>query len=119
MFTKNFRLTGNSKGKQDNMSRRFVSIWFRYLATDWFTLQQPQLRNSALVLRTPSHGRMVVAAADSIAENQGVHRGMVLADARVIIPGLQVLDDIPGLVDKLLKRIAEWCIRFTPFAAID
>ena len=101
------------------MAKRFVSIWFRYLVTDWFTLRQPQLGNTAFVLRASSHGRMVVTAANAIAEAQGVHSGMVLADARAIIPGLQVLDDKPELIDKLLKCIAEWCIRFTPFAAID
>jgi protein ImuB len=101
------------------MARRFVSIWFRYLITDWFTLRQPQLANSAFVLRTSSHGRMVVTAANALAEKQGIHRGMVLADARAIIPDLQVLDDKPELMERLLKGIAEWCIRFTPFAAID
>lgn len=62
---------------------------------------------------------MVVTAANALAESQGIHSGMVLADARAILPGLQVLDDKPELINRLLKRIAEWCIRFTPFAAID
>jgi protein ImuB len=101
------------------MERRFVSIWFRYLSTDWFTLRKPQLGNKAFVLRTPSHGRMVVTAANALAEAQGIYAGMVLADARAILPDLEVLDDITDLVTKLLKRIAEWCIRFTPIAAID
>ena len=101
------------------MAKRFVSIWFLNLATDWFTLRQPQLGNTAFVLSAPSHGRMVVTAANALAETQGIYRGMGLADARAIIPGLQVLDDKPDLSDKLLKRIAEWCIRFTPLAAID
>lgn len=101
------------------MAKRFVSIWFPNLATDWFTLRQPQLGNTAFVLSAPSLGRMVVTAANALAETQGIYRGMGLADARAIIPGLQVLDDKPDLSDKLLKRIAEWCIRFTPLAAID
>lgn len=101
------------------MEKRFVSIWFRYMATDGFTLRQPQLRNTPFVLSAPSHGRMIVTAANALAEAQGVYIGIVLADARAIIPGLQVLDDKPGLTDHLLKRIAEWCIRFTPIAAID
>ena len=101
------------------MAKRFVSIWFRYLATDWFALRKPELTNTAFVLSAPSHGRMIVTAANPLAETKGVYSGMVVADARAIIPGLQVLDDKPGLTEKLLKRIAEWCIRFTPFAAID
>jgi protein ImuB len=119
MFPSWLQLSGKRKEKQDNMARRFVSIWFRYLVTDWFALRQPEFANTAFVIRAPSHGRMVVTAANALAEAQGIHPGMVLADARAIIPALQVLDDKPELVDKLLKRIAEWCIRFTPFAAID
>lgn len=101
------------------MARRFVLVWFRYLLTDWFTLHQPQLANTAFVVKAPSHGRMVVTAANALAETEGIYSGMVLADARAIIPGLQVLDDKAELPERLLRRIAEWCIRFTPFAAID
>jgi protein ImuB len=101
------------------MAKRFVSIWFRYLATDWFALRQPQLCNTAFVLSAPSRGRIIITGSNAIAEAQGVYKDMALADARAIIPDLQVLDDKPDLADKLLKRIAEWCIRFTPIAAID
>lgn len=101
------------------MAKRFVSVWFRHLVTDWFTLRQPALREVPFVVSAPSHGRMVIVAANALAEQQGIHTGMVVADARVIIPSLQILDDKPGLTDKLLQRIAEWCIRFTPIVAVD
>ena len=57
---------------------------------------------------------MVVTAANAQAQTQGVDTGMAVADARAIIPFLQVLDDKPELPGKLLKGIAEWCIRYTP-----
>ncbi len=101
------------------MQKRFVSIWFRYLATDWFTHRQPSYKNLPLVLRTSSHGRMVITAANAIAVSQGISTGMVLADARALVQGLQVEDDQPDLRERLLKRIAEWCIRFTPVASVD
>src|SRR5262245_6101052 len=101
------------------MEKRFVSVWFRYLHTDWFSLRQPHLHNLPFVLCTPTHGRMVVTASNSIAEANGITNGTVLADARAIIPTLQVLDDIPDLATRLLKRIGEWCIRFTPTVAVD
>jgi protein ImuB len=99
------------------MAKRFVSIWFSHLTTDWFALHQTQLRNRAFVLSSPSHGRMLITSANEIAQSQGVYSGMALADARALVPGLHFLDDKPGLPDKLLNRLAEWCIRFTPFAA--
>lgn len=101
------------------MARRFISIWFRHLNTDWFSLGQPHLRNLPFVLRTPSHGRMIITAANSNARMKGVHEGMVLADARAFVPDLEVMDNKPDLSDKLLKRLAEWCIRFTPIVGVD
>jgi protein ImuB len=101
------------------MGRRFISIWFRHLTTDWFSLHQPDLRNLPFVLRASSHGRMVITAANAAAERRGISTGMVLADARAFIPDLEVLDDKADLAGKLLKRLAEWCIRFTPFVAVD
>lgn len=101
------------------MEKRFVSVWFRHLNTDWFSLRQPRLKESPFVLRTPSHGRMVITSVNAAAEEAGIFKGMVLADARAIIPNLEVQDDKPELPVKLLNRLAEWCIRFSPVVAID
>jgi protein ImuB len=101
------------------MSKRFVSIFFRHLTTDWFALRQPALRNTAFVISAASHGRMMIVSANAIAQSKEIYSGMVLADARAIVPSLHVLDDKPGLSDKLLNRLAEWCIRFTPFVSVD
>jgi protein ImuB len=107
------------KRKLDEMVKRYVSIWFRHLNTDRFTLRQPHLKNLPFVLRTSSHGGMVITAANAVAEKKGICRGMVLADARAIEPDLEVLDDKPDLNHTLLRRIGEWCIRFTPVVAAD
>ncbi|CAN5809901.1 DNA polymerase Y family protein [soil metagenome] len=101
------------------MQKRYVSIWFRYLKTDWFVRRQPGLKQLPFVLVAPDHGRMIITAANDIAEQQGVHIGMALADANAIISSLQYFDDQPALPEKLLNGIAEWCIRFTPAVAID
>jgi protein ImuB len=101
------------------MARRYVSIWFRQLKTDWFIIRQPQLCHIPFVLSAPSHGRMLITDVNFLAQQQGICTGMPVADARAIVPSLQVLDDIPDLPGKLLNRLAEFCIRFTPCAAID
>lgn len=98
---------------------RFISIWFRHLVTDWFCLQKPAFRSVPFVVTVPSHGRMVIVATNALAEAQGVYSGMVLADARAMIPGLDVRDEKPELAEKLLYKLAEWCIRFTPCVAVD
>ena len=101
------------------MQKRFLTIWFRYLKTDWHCRRQPELSGNPFVLTSPDHGRMVVTAANANAQTKDIFIGMALADARAIHPTLQVKDDKPELAANLLKGIAEWCIRFTPFVSID
>ncbi|UII32228.1 hypothetical protein LVD17_00055 [Fulvivirga ulvae] len=96
------------------MDKRYVSIWFKHLRTDWFALAQPELKDVPFVLRTPSHGRMVISALNEVASGKGLGIGTALADARAVVPDLEVADDKPELAGKLLHRLAEWCIRFTP-----
>ena len=101
------------------MQQRFVSIWFRYLKTDWFIRRKPALGTIPFVIAAPDHGRMVVTAVNQLAQSQGIYIGMAVADARAIIPSLEVLDDAPGYTIKLLTALAEWSIRYTPAVAID
>lgn len=101
------------------MQRRFVSIWFRHLATDWFSLRQPRLRHTAFALKTPVRGRMIIVAVNDLAQAEGIHSGMAAADARALLPSLLLMDDSPGINEKLLKKLAGWSIRFTPYVAID
>lgn len=101
------------------MKKRFVSIWFRHLMTDWMTLRRPEICELPFVLTTPVRGRVVITSANALAEAQGVTIGMAMADARAIVPSLEMMDDIPGHAAKLLKALGEWCIRYTPLIAID
>lgn len=101
------------------MQKRFVTIWFRHLTTDWLTLRRPALQNVPFVFSAPHHGRMVITAANVIAKTQGVSVAMAVADAKAIIPDLQVFDERPALAAKLLKALGEWCIRYTPTIAVN
>lgn len=101
------------------MQKRFVSLWFRHLTADRLTLRQPELKDVPFILVTPVHNRMVVTGANPLAEAQGISVGMVAADAKAIVPGLKVIDDTPGLPEKLLTALGEWCIRYTPLIAVD
>jgi len=101
------------------MSKRFVLIWFRYLKTDWFTRRQPALFNIPFVVAAADHGRMLITAANAVAQSYGIDKGMAVADARAIFPSLQIMDDKPELSSKWMKGLAECCIRYTPFVAID
>ncbi|HEY8396913.1 MAG TPA: DNA polymerase Y family protein [Flavihumibacter sp.] len=101
------------------MSARFVSIWFRHLITDYMTLREPGLHTIPWVVVAMQHGRQVITAANALAELNGIGVGLSLADARAMLPGLVHRDEQAGLAGALLKRMAEWCIRFTPVTAVD
>lgn len=81
--------------------------------------RKAELKDQPFVLAAPTRGRMVVTAASKAAVARGITVGMVVADCRAILPELEVIEDIPGLPEKLLTAQAEWCIRYTPIAAID
>ncbi len=72
-----------------------------------------------LVLTAKMRGRVIITATNIEAERQGMSIGMAAADAKAIIPELQVADEIPGQDGKLLHAIGEWCIRYTPSVAVD
>ena len=101
------------------MQKRFMSIWFRHLTTDWQTLRRPELKDVPFVFATPERNRIIITAANPLAEAQGIHRGMAAADAKALTTDLQVLDHIPDKEAKLLRQLGLWCIRYTPVVAVD
>ncbi|RZL16062.1 MAG: DNA polymerase Y family protein, partial [Pedobacter sp.] len=101
------------------MCKRYVAIWFPQLKANWFLIRQPELKDHAFVVAHPDHGRLIINAVNPEAKCHGIYPGMAVADARAMVPDLKVLDDKPGLSNRLLKRIAEWCIRYSPEVAVD
>lgn len=96
-----------------------MAIWFRHLTTDWLTLKRPDLKNVPFVFTAPERNRIVITAANPLAEAKGVYRGMAAADAKAITTDLRVLDHITGKEAKLLRQLGLWCTRYTPIVAID
>jgi protein ImuB len=101
------------------MQKRFVSIWFPHLLTDWFMIRRPILQGKPFALTVLSHGKKLISKTNIHAELLGVYHGMAAADAKAIAPSLLLSDDITGQDIRLLKAIGEWCIRYTPIAAVD
>lgn len=101
------------------MQKRFMAIWFRHLTTDWLTLRRQELKDVPFVFAATERDRMVITAANPIAEAQGIYRGMAAANAKAITMNLQILDNLPGKEAKLLRQLGLWCIRYTPVVAVD
>jgi len=101
------------------MAKRYLYIWFPYLLTDWISVKRPAVKNTCFVFTAPIHGRITITSVNAIAQQQGITKGMALADARAVVPDIGVFDEKPDRVKKLLKKLGEWSIRFAPIVAID
>ena len=101
------------------MSKRFVTIWFPHLITDWMMIKNPVLKNKTFVIVAPDHGRMIINEPCIKALKEGIFKGMNAADARIINPELELINEQQGFAKKLLQSLGKWCIRFTPNVAID
>lgn len=72
-----------------------------------------------MALHAPSSGGPRLTAADPAAMAQGIRAGMSLADARAILPSLQLLPAEPEADARALAALAEWALRYTPRLALD
>lgn len=101
------------------MAKRYLSIWFPFLLTDWKAIRCPEWKKRAMVCAGASHGRMMVIATNKKANTQGIQNGMPLADARAIVHEIAVFDEKLGRKEKLLEGLARWAIRYTPLSSTD
>lgn len=63
--------------------------------------------------------RRVVTGADEAAARLGIRRGMAIAEARILVPGLAIVDADPRADAEALERLAVWALRFSPTVAAD
>jgi protein ImuB len=101
------------------MAKRYMSIWFRHLITDWITLRRPELKDVPFICVMPNHNRIIVTAANTLAETEGVFVGMAAADAKAITDNLTVINYAEGKNARLLKQLGLWCIRYSPLVTVD
>jgi protein ImuB len=87
--------------------------------TDWMLRRQKELKDVPFALARKEKSRRVIKAVSNIAQAKGIVTGMVVADCRALVPDLQVFDYNEQQPHIILNALAEWCIRYTPFVAID
>ena len=96
-----------------------MSIWFSTLLTDWIRIKRPALSHLPLVFSDKAGNRMVITAVSKEAALLGIHLGMPLADARAIVPNLEVIENQHHKTGKLLAALGGWCIRYTPLVGLE
>ena len=104
------------------MPRRVVSLWLPDFATDRLTragLPLAPWRGRPLATVTERHGATAVAAVNAAARAGGVAPGQPLAEVRARCPGLRTVVSDPEDEVAALRRLALWCDRWSPVAAVD
>jgi protein ImuB len=110
--------------------RRVVSLWLPRWSTDRLHRRRREeaargagprapARARPLVTLLVTGGRVMVAAVDAAAAACGILPGMALADARALQPDLEVRPADPAGDQAALARLADWCMRYTPWVALD
>ncbi|MDX2223651.1 MAG: DNA polymerase Y family protein [Rhodospirillaceae bacterium] len=112
--------------------RRCLALWLPRWPTDRFSRDRhprpaPTARaersglekaHGPLVLIAPGAGGVRLQAVNAAAAAAGLTPGMMLAYARTLAPDLRTAPADAAGDDAALERLAEWCLRYTPWAAV-
>lgn len=99
------------------MARRLLSIWFPRLASDHALRTRPCEGPFALTLRAGGADHLHCVAPAGLAV--GLSRGMALADARAICPGLVTRPADLVAEAAALEALRRWAVRYAPMVASD
>ncbi len=97
-----------------------MALYFARLPTDRLKrLKAPALNPPPLVVAEKAKNALRLYALDEAAARLGLHLGQPLANARAMVPELEVVPANPAADAALLNQLAQWCDRFTPVVALD
>ncbi|HEX3756011.1 MAG TPA: DUF6504 family protein [Rhizomicrobium sp.] len=100
-------------------TRRILALWFPCLPTDRLRRGSPFDSHTPLVISARANNAFHVYALNAAAQALRLHKGQPLANARAMVEGLRIVPADEKADTALMTRIAEWCDRFTPLAALD
>ena len=120
---------GNKTQAPHKPPTRVVSLWLPNFSIDRLNRRRacapPPEAGSATEEAAPQvtvlkeQGALRIAAANPAAQAAGIATGLTLADARALVPAVQV-DTADAAADAwALSALADWCGRYTPWTAPD
>lgn len=101
------------------MKRRMLCLYFPSLAIDRLQREVPTRRSRPFAVIREMKGHPYIAAVNPSANRAGIRPGVRLADARTLLPQLDVVQDDPEANARVKRRLMEWCDRYSPLAADD
>lgn len=97
-----------------------MALWFPRLPTDRLKRHKTNISAALpLVVAEKAQNALRLSAVDQAAHRLGLHVGQPLANARAMVPELDVVPANPQADAALLLQLADWCDRFTPVVALD
>ena len=99
--------------------KRVISLWFPRLSTDRLARLDSRWRERPGATLASVSGGQRLASVNDAAARAGLHPQLRLADARAMLPDLQVTPEDIGADKRLLEKLAVWCDRYTPWVALD
>jgi protein ImuB len=107
-------------------ARRILALWFPRLPTDRLQRHTHAAQTSRaspeaapLVIAAKVDNALRIAACDAKASSLGLRIGMPVADARAMVPKLDVAQADEAADRRLLESIAGWSLHYTPLVALD
>ena len=94
-----------------------MALWLPRLPTDRLGRRTPS--NSPLAVSARANNALHIHALNRRAQALGLYKGQPLANAQAMVQALAVVPADDKADAALLERIADWCDRFAPFAALD
>ncbi len=99
------------------MHKRVVSLWFPRLPSDRSLRSRALDAPLALTVREANTDRLYCL--NGLAERQGLHRGMGLADARALCPDLRTRPADPQGDLRFLQALGRWAGRYSPWVGLE
>jgi protein ImuB len=100
-------------------TRRYLSLWLRRLPTDRIERRLSEPADTPRVVVASIKSAQRITALNDAAARLRLRRGMPLADARAMYPGITVENADPEADRNLLEAVADWCDRYTPLVGLD
>ncbi len=106
-----------------HIARRILSLWLPSFATDSLVQRRPKgsadARTRPLATLIEQHGRQVLLGLSQSARSSGLTPLMPAADARAMVPDLELQPAAPRAEAASRDQLVEWCRRYTPWVALD
>jgi protein ImuB len=100
--------------------QRILSLWLPRLPTDRLARScGPSPDQKPTVIYGKRGNLDLIVTLDGRAEALGLYKGLAMAQARAMHPGIVAIEEEPHADARLLDMLADWCLRYTPLIACD